>query len=99
MADLSKMKGTGKKPSNRFGAPPAPEEASSTLEAPETAPAEPEVSKRKARAKTGRTVSWGTKVAPDFPKRIKRAALHADKPVNELLEIWLAEFEESEGLT
>lgn len=95
MADLSKMKGSGKKPSNRFGAPPAPEEASATLNAPETAPATPE---RKARAKTGRTMSWGTKVAPDFPKRIKRAALHADKPVNELLEVWLAEFEVSAGI-
>ena len=98
MADLSKMKGAAKR-ANRFGAPPNPEESSVTLEAPETAPAEPEAPKRKARAKTGRTVSWGTKVAPDFPKRMKRASLQADKPVNELLEIWLADFEKSERLT
>lgn len=96
MADLKKLKGTGKK-ANRFGEPPAPEEASTTLEAPETAPAEPEAPKRKGRAKTGRTVSWGTKVAPDFPKRIKRAAFDADMPVNELLEKWLADHEEQNG--
>lgn len=85
MADLKKLKTT--KP-NRFGAPPVPEEASSTLDAPETAPAEPTAHKRNPR-RTGRTVSWGTKVAPDFPKRIKRAAFDADLPVNVLLEQWL----------
>lgn len=85
MADLKKLKTTK---ANRFGVPPAPEEASATLDAPETAPAEPTTPKRNPR-RTGRTVSWGTKVAPDFPKRIKRAAFDADMPVNMLLEQWL----------
>lgn len=94
MANLKKLKGAGKK-ENRFGKPPAPDETSTTLEAPESAPAEPEAPKRNPR-RTGRTVSWGTKVAPDFPKRIKRAAFEADIPVNVLLEQWL-EAHESES--
>jgi len=98
MADLSKIKGTGK-PKNRFGTPPEPEDKSTTLEAPETAPAEPEAPRQRGMPKTGRTKSWGTKVAPDFPKRIKRAALHADKPVNELLEEWLEQYENDNSLT
>ena len=92
MADLKKLKGTGKK-ANRFGAPPTPEEVSTTLEAPESAPSNSNDPIRKGRAKTGRTVSWGTKVAPNFPRRIKKAAFDADMPINELLEKWLADHE------
>jgi len=98
MANLKALKGTGKG-TNRFGAPPAPEEASTTLEAPETAPAESEAPKRKARAKTNRTKSWGTSVTQDFPKRIKRVAMERELKAAELLEEWLEAEEKKLGIS
>jgi len=87
MADLSKIKKTTKKP--RFGELPKADEKSTVLEAPEHAPAEPTPPARKARAKTNRTKRWGTTVAPDFPKRIKRVCAELELSQVELLERWL----------
>lgn len=89
MANLSKLKQTGKS-KNRFGDLPAPDEKSTVLEAPENAPAQPlEAPQRKARAKTNRTRRWGTTVDPDFPKRIKRVCAELELSQVELLERWL----------
>lgn len=88
MADLSKIKQTSKS-KNRFGDLPSPDEKSTTLEAPENAPAKLAKPERKARAKTNRTKRWGTTVAPDFPKRIKRLCAELELSQVELLERWL----------
>jgi len=98
MANLKALKGTGKT-AKRFGAPPPPEEASTTLDASDSAPAETETPKRKARAKTNRTKSWGTSVAHDFPKRIKRVAMERELKAAELLEEWLEAEEKKLGIS
>jgi hypothetical protein len=95
MADLSKIKQSGKN-RNRFGDLPSPGEKSTVLEAPENAPAEPVKAERKARAKTNRIKRWGTTVAPDFPKRIKRLCAELEVSQVELLERWLDEEEKKQ---
>lgn len=39
------------------------------------------------------TVRWRTKTASSFLQGSKRAALHADNPVNALRKVWLAGYE------
>lgn len=95
MADLKSLKGGGKGSKSRFGDLDPGDDAPSVLDAPESAPAEPSATKRKARAKTGRTKKWGTTVAPDFPQRLKMAAIKRDMSVVELLETWLEEEEKN----
>ncbi len=83
----------GKKPEpkkKRLGVPPALEDVSGTLEAPEHAPAAPE---RKARAKTGRIVQFGTKVTPEFDERFRGIAFRAKLKHSELLEEMLEAYE------
>ena len=75
------------KPKNRFGAPPAIDEASTTLEQPEHAPADPEV--KKARKKTGRTEPFGTRATPAFIRDVKRVAFEDGLKTAELLELML----------
>ena len=92
MADLKALK----KVKGRFGDLTSTDEAPSVLEAPESAPAEPAPAQRRTRAKTGRTKTWGTTVAPDFPQRLKLAAIKRGMSQVELLEHWL-EREEQEN--
>ena len=80
-ADFSKIK-KGKK--NRFGDVPDPEESSSNLEAPETAPAEPV--KKEAKVKVKRTEPMNFKVTEEFKKEFKTAALENDQKLVEFLE-------------
>lgn len=94
MADFSKIKQVRKNKS-RFGDLPLPNEKSTVLEAPENGPAGPVEPKRKARAKTNRTKRWGTTVAPDFPKRIKRLCAELEVSQVELLERWLDDEEKN----
>ena len=84
----------GKKPTpkkKRLGAPPPLEDVSTTLAAPEHAPSSP--AERKVRAKTGRTVPFGTKVTAEFDARFRTAAFHAKLKHSELLEEMLALYE------
>jgi hypothetical protein len=76
------------KPKNRLGLPPV--EASNTLEQPEHAPAVPEVVKKIARKKTGRTLPFGTRVSPEFMKDFKTVAVQDEMKHVELLEKMLA---------
>lgn len=96
MADLKKLK---KK--NRFGAPPVPEDAGNNLEAPEVAPApvepleaKPELKKRKARRKTGRTEVFGTRVSAEFLQDFKKTAFENNLKLVDLLEESLKAYKE-----
>lgn len=95
MADLKALKGKGK--ANRFGDLAPEDETPSVLEAPESAPAEPTPTKKGTRTKTGRTKTWGTTVAPDFPQRLKLAAIKRNMSQVELLEFWLEREEKEEN--
>lgn len=83
-----------KKRKTRLGDPPLANEASSTLEAPEHAPATPEekpnnveVSTRaKNRGKTGRTITFGTRVSQDFDDEFRELAFRERMKHVELLE-------------
>jgi len=84
----------GKKPApkkKRLGAPPPLEDVSTTLVSPEHAPTSP--AERKARAKTGRTVPFGTKVTSEFDERFREVAFHAKLKHSELLEEMLTLYE------
>ena len=79
-----------KRKKTRFGT--LPDDASTTLEQPETAPAAPDEPKKKARKKTGRTVPFGTRVSEDFRTEFDRLAFE-DKLKNvELLEAMMAAY-------
>jgi hypothetical protein len=89
MADFKKLKKPG-----RFGTIPSPEESDNNLEAPEIAPAAPEIpaeeqptpAQKKSRGKTGRTVPFSTKVSSDFDRNFRRIAFENDLKKCELLE-------------
>jgi hypothetical protein len=92
MADASKLKSR-----NRLGAPPAPEEASENLRAPEAAPVAqmPHV-RRDARSmrRTHRTVSFATRVTPEFDNRIRNIAERDGLLLVEILERALDAYEQ-----
>ncbi|GFO77897.1 hypothetical protein BPLS_P6630 [Bathymodiolus platifrons methanotrophic gill symbiont] len=93
MADFSKVKGkTSKK--NRFGSPIPDLDASATLEAPEHAPLNPEVSPKKVRGKTGRTEPFSTRVSKEFIKDFKRVAFDMELKKVDLLEESLKAYKE-----
>ncbi len=93
MADFSKVKGkTSKK--NRFGSPIPDLDASTTLEAPEHAPLNPEVSPKKARGKTGRTEPFSTRVSKEFIKDFKQVAFDMELKKVDLLEESLKAYKE-----
>jgi hypothetical protein len=120
MANLERLKRK-----NRLGAPPAPEEASSNIFAPEVAPApttptvdetitgehadeattsvvsirpkhrqtkEQLIDGRSLR-KTGRTVSFATRVSPAFHQKLRRIAQRDNKLIVEVLEAALNAYE------
>jgi len=76
-----------------FGAPPALEETSGNLAAPEVAPAarEPrttvESAGRKTRKKTGRTVLFSTRVSETFDRDFRATAEHDNLLLTRLLEL------------
>jgi len=92
MADLSKIKGAKSK-TNRFGDVPLPAEKSATLEEPEHAPkAKDKPERKKARAKTGRTVPFSTKVTSEFDEDFRRTAFENGLKHAELMEAGLAAY-------
>lgn len=92
-----------KKRKTRLGDPPLANEASSTLEAPEHAPVTPEekpnkidVSIRaKNRRKTGRTVTFGTRVSQEFDDEFRELAFQEKMKHVELLEQMLRVYKKS----
>ena len=81
------------KKSSRFGLPPELNESSSTLEAPEHAPALTiNTTSKKARKKTGRTVQFATKVTADFDEEFREIAFRSKLKHSELLEKMLDEY-------
>jgi len=77
-----------KKKRTRLGVPPEVDEASTTLEAPEHAPVGPksEAPRQKHRSKTGRTVTFGTRVSQEFDEAFRELAFREKKKHVELLE-------------
>ena len=99
MADVSKLK---QKPARRLGPPPAVNEASENLSAPEVAPvapapvaAPPAKARRDGRTlrRTGRTVTFATRVSPEFDERIRDIAEEKGLMLVEVLEQALAAYE------
>ena len=92
MADATKLK----KPRGNLGAPPAPEEASLNLKAPETAPAAATSHVRRdgrSLNKTHRLVPFGTRVSPEFDMRLRRIAQRDGLKLVEVLERALDAYE------
>ena len=89
MADLSKLRRRG-----TLGAPPAPEDASTNLKAPETAPIATlrRVDGRSLR-RTGRTLQFATRVTEDFDERLHKIAERDGLLLVEVLEQGLAAYE------
>ena len=93
---MSELTNLPKPPSKkkRFGSVPKPDDASSTLSAPETAPAAevpipdqaPAAPTRKARGKTERTIQFGTRVSAAFDREFRDIAHNQRKKHVELLE-------------
>lgn len=100
-----------KKKKTRLGMPPLAEEASTTLDAPEHAPApvkketaieaqsKPVAPKSKerslSRSKTGRTVTFGTRVSQEFDDEFREVAFREKKKHVELLEAMLKVYKKS----
>lgn len=100
MADVSKLK---QKPARRLGPPPAVDEASENLSAPEVAPAPvavaapqtPAPRRRDGRSmrRTGRTVTFATRVSQEFDDRIRDIAEEKGLMLVEVLERALEAYE------
>ena len=99
MADVSKLK---QKPARRLGQPPAVDEASGNLSAPEVAPvapapvAAPQVKARRdgrTLRRTGRTVTFATRVSQEFDDRIRDIAEEKGLMLVEVLERALEAYE------
>lgn len=95
MADLSKLK-------RRLPPPPSEDEASTTLQEPETAPAPTPpapsgTAKKKTDGrtlrKTGRTVQFATRVSEDFDRRFRHVAERDRLMFARLLELALEAYE------
>jgi hypothetical protein len=76
-----------------FGSPPAIEETTGILAAPEVAPAapEPEATRegegRRTRKKTGRTVLFSTRVSESFDREFRKVAEEDNLLLTRLLEL------------
>jgi hypothetical protein len=95
MADASKLKAR-----SRLGAPPAPEEASRNLQAPEAAPApQAPYVRRDGRSmrRSHRTVAFATRVSPEFDVRIRDIAERDGLLLVEVLERALDAYEQQSG--
>ena len=76
----------------RFGAPPALDDTSGILAAPEVAPAAPAPQSapsagRKTRKKTGRTVLFSTRVSAEFDSEFRATAERDNLLLTRLLEL------------
>jgi hypothetical protein len=78
----------------RFGAPPALDDTTGILTAPEVAPAAPEPLRsaaastdRKTRKKTGRTVLFSTRVSAEFDREFRATAERDNLLLTRLLEL------------
>jgi hypothetical protein len=93
MVDVSKLK------RRNLPAPPAPEEASLNLEAPEHAPAQPVAATPSARVdgrtlrRSHRTIQFATRVSPEFDERIRAIAQRDHLLLVEILEKALDAYE------
>jgi len=97
MADFSKINTAKNK--NRFGTPPKENEASTTLEAPEFAPTPSKKTEpKKARAKTGRTEPFSTRVSKEFESNFKQVAFTMNLKKVDLLEESLKAYKEKHNL-
>jgi hypothetical protein len=99
MADLSKIKRSS------LGKPPALEEASQNLTAPETAPATPILQAQTGQGeamrfydgrtarRSGRTLQFAPRISPDFDHKIRALANRDGLMLVELLERAVASYE------
>jgi hypothetical protein len=87
----------------RFGTPPALEDTTGILAAPEVAPAAPEPRRstasadRKTRKKTGRTVLFSTRVSVEFDVDFRATAERDNLLLTRLLELSLAAYKKQRG--
>jgi hypothetical protein len=95
MADVSKLKKAG-----RLGPPPAADEASANLAAPEvapapTAPAPAPYRRRDGRSarRTNRTLTFATRVTPEFDERLRDIAERDGLMLVEVMERALEAYE------
>jgi hypothetical protein len=100
MVDVSKLKALKK--TSALGEPPSMEEASTNLDAPETAPSAPldlspilkrKIDGRSAR-RTNRTVQFATRVTPEWDVRIRSLAQKEGVLLVEILERALCLYED-----
>jgi hypothetical protein len=94
MVDVSKLK------RRNLPAPPAPEEASMNLEAPEHAPARPVVPPNvridgRSLRRSHRTIQFATRVSPEFDERIRAIAQRDGLLLVEVLEKALDAYEKA----
>jgi len=101
MADVNKLKSRR----NALGAPPAIEDASPNLEAPETAPAQPAQQQAvygrigdghidgRTMRKSNRTEQFATRVTPEFNHQIRAIAMRDGLLLVEVLERALVTYE------
>ncbi len=97
MADFSKIKGKGGK-KNRFTSTAPTIEPSSNLEAPESAPVNPETKNKKARGKTGRVKPFSTRVTQEFLDDIREIGFRMKLKKVEVLEEALKTYKEKNEL-
>jgi hypothetical protein len=95
MADFSKIQ---KARRSSLGKPPAIEEASQNLQAPETAPAAPAKAHRidgRTARRSNRTIQFATRVTPEFDERIREISARDGLLLVEVLERALEAYESS----
>ncbi len=88
----------------RFGTPPALDETSGILAAPEVAPAAPAphsapTGDRKTRKKTGRTVLFSTRVSADFNREFRATAERDNLLLTRLLELSFDAYRKQRGVS
>lgn len=97
MTDFSKIQKAAKTRRSALGKPPAKEEASDNLAAPETAPAAPERRPGRVDGRTlrrsHRTIQFATRVSPEFDERIRAIAVRDGKMLVQILEEALDAYE------
>lgn len=87
----------------RFGAPPALDDTSGILAAPEVAPAAPAPPNapastgRKTRKKTGRTVLFSTRVSAEFDSKFRATAERDNLLLTRLLELSFDAYQKQRG--
>jgi hypothetical protein len=103
MADFTDLKKKRTNKKNRFGSPLSEEEASTTLEAPEHAPTNKnkkgsDLTIKKSRAKTGRTIAFSTRVGAEFNDDFRNVAFMMKMKKVDLLEECLRAYKKANKL-